>query len=338
MESKMKRELLKRAMTILKSAVRRDESRASSNCVAFTGDYIVALNDHVTILKPFPTKFKGFLNFPKLSSYVSKVRSGEILFKESGGCVIVQTKDTKAKFPLISDEFEENIISINLEYIEDCEWKEVPEQFIDSIVFCEFATLKSSDSDSDILKFIFIKESSCFASNNVCIARHDIGSGMDGIFILNKDVSVIQSFDPTEFALNDNCIFFKNDDDEILITKRVQSDSPDFDKFFDISGVKIHFGEEILNNVDLSEIFASKNDKCVHIKVKNNTVFISSGSSSNSFKSKIKLDKKTKDIEFSINPEYMKSLLSVNFDMEVDELMAIALNDNCGLIVALMRD
>jgi DNA polymerase III sliding clamp (beta) subunit (PCNA family) len=100
----MKREDILSALSAVDPAVAANDLIPVLTHYWFTGKQVMAFNDVIAISVPYETEFKGAIRSSLLSGILSKLDGSEVTFTVEDGHVIIKSRRSRMKVPLMSTE------------------------------------------------------------------------------------------------------------------------------------------------------------------------------------------------------------------------------------------
>lgn len=274
----------------------------------FSGKNIITYNDRISIRYPFKTDFKTFVKAVEFFNIITKLNSPKIKLFQKEDKLNVVCDTAKIKLAAIEDD-EANLMIKNVsKSIKKSEWKKLPKNFKESIKLCSnTASIHESDGT---LTYIYLDGTDCISSDNKRISHAILDSEVDCMFIKSTEVNNLSNIDPNEYSVEDSWIHFKNEDGCIFSTRRITGEYPDYLQFFEFAGEKIKLSNSITDGIDLTSVLADSSVPKVDVKIEKGSCIISIDSDSGKIQHRSKVDYKGKEINFIINPNFLKEMVS----------------------------
>lgn len=299
----------------------------------FSGDSIITYNDKISIQYPFKTDFSLFVNANDLYKIVSKLTADILSIEEKDGKLNIKCKSLNANLATIKDEeINERITNVQKSLVNE-KWKTLPNNFCEGISLCAF-TASKQESDQT-LTCIHINDVNCIASDNMRISHALLDSPVDPMFIKASEVKNLIVLEPIKYFITKSWLHFKNEEGCIFSIRKVFGKFPDFLKFFKFKGVEISFPKEIIEGMDITSIFADDIQPTVKIIIEKEFCKISVKSESGSAQYRTKIKYSGKPITFSINPEFLKQMMTYSSSIIVKNDKARLETNNFALVTAL---
>ncbi|MDP8268191.1 MAG: hypothetical protein P9L97_05630 [Candidatus Tenebribacter davisii] len=299
----------------------------------FSGTNIITYNDKISIQHQLQTDFALFVKAQDLYNLVSKITTKDIDLVEKDGKLNISCKTMKAKLSTINDsEIKIRIDEIST-LIEKAKWKPLSENFSESVKVCVY-TASKQDSDGT-LTCIYVNGKNCISSDNARISHSILKSDMDEMFIKASEVQSLINTNPTEYAISNSWLHFKNEEGCIFSIRKVSGEYPDFLQFFEFEGEKVELSKGVLEGIDLTSVLVDDSDPAIKFKISNNSTLLSikSDGGTVTHRSKIKYD--GKDIEFTINPEFLKEMMRHSSTIILGKDKAKLKTENFSLLTTL---
>lgn len=213
-EIKIKCEDFKEALELVRPGLAKKEIVEQMVHFIFDQDMITTFNDMVCIMHPFTTNLQCSVKADELYKWVSrktgelgvtKLDDGGIVFRAGSGRLQMSTQ--------VEDLLSEALHNLRNEIpIQNEQWYEVPDSFLEGIVLCSFSA--STDEVAGPLTCIQVRDNLLTATDRVRLARFEMDSFMteEGDEVLMKAVIAkdLASFKPVLFSWSSSWVFFKN--------------------------------------------------------------------------------------------------------------------------------
>jgi DNA polymerase III sliding clamp (beta) subunit (PCNA family) len=283
----------------------------------FSGKNIITYNDRISIRHPFKTDFKVFVKAIEFFNIITRLNSPKIKLFQKEDKLNVASKTAKIKLAAIEDD-EANLMIQNVsKSIKKSEWKKLPENFKESIKLCSnTASIHEADGT---LTHIYLEGIDCISSDNNRISHAILDSEINGMFIKATEVNNLSNIDPKEYSVEDSWIHFKNEEGCIFSMRRITGEYPDYLQFFKFNGKKIKLSNSIIDGIDLTSVLADSSVPVIDVKIVKGSCIISIDSDSGKIQHKSKVDYKGKEINFIINPNFLKEMISHSTSIIVGE-------------------
>jgi len=306
-----KEELIKK-LQIVKPGLSNKEIIEFSNSFAFSNGYVVTYNDFISIKCPIGLDLSGTILadvFYKAIDLIKPDKDGEIDLSIKEGIVIIKSGKSSAGIP-INESGKLPIQEIDKKITK---WEGLPEGFIEGIKLSSFSI--SNDASKPILTCLHLKGSMIEANNGERGFRYFMESEIKDEFLLpGVCIQAICNHPITHYNLDTGWIHFKTKEKVIISSRMYQeTEFPDTSDLFSVAGKKFKFPAALKETIDRANIFTTEdiNSETINIQVDNNGLTISSESVNGWFKETVPL-KSPNNIRFTINPKFLKDILTKN--------------------------
>jgi len=321
---------LMQALQKVNSGLSNKELIEHTNCYYFTGNEIITFNDEIYIKYPFETDFSGMVNADKFFSLISKISpdtKGLINIDIVNGELIVKSGRTKSGFSFNTEE------TLPLDEINDSiknisKWKKVPDNFTEGIRLASFCV--SKNISAPLLSCLNIKNKSILSTDRYRAFEFKLKQTMDSFLLNSNCVSFLSKLELSKYSTQETWSHFKTTNGlGISIRTYENDDYPDVNSFFKHSGNIFEFPNDMDKVIDKSIVFCegvNETDRVINIKIDKSKLIISSQSEIGWFKEIVKCNAFANTVEFSLNPFFLKDILSKTNECE------ICIDDDGGLI------
>ena len=283
----------------------------------FSGTDIITYNDQISIQHPFKTKFNLFVKAQDLYKLISKLTEKEIKIEEKDGKLSLTCKTLKANLNTMNDpEVIERIKNVS-DSLNKAEWKSLPENFCDSITLCSFST-STRDSDGT-LTCVHIDGKHCVSSDNNRISHAILTEEMDNMFIKATEIKNLDNIRPTQYSVTKSWLHFKNADNCIFSIRKITGEFPAYLQFFNFEGKEVNLPKEILEGINLTSILAGDSNPAIKFKIAKGFCMLSSNSDAGTITHRSKIKYNDEEINFTINPDFLKQMMSHSSTITVGE-------------------
>jgi DNA polymerase III sliding clamp (beta) subunit (PCNA family) len=320
------------ALEKVKPGISSKSSSEGMSYFYFSGTDVITYNDKISIQHPFETDFNLFVKANDFYKIISKLSTEEINVVEKNNKLNITGKKIKSSLATIQDnEVSERIKSLS-KSLSKVEWQELPKNFNESILLCSFTA--STQISAGTLICVYLKENICVASDNSRISYATLDSEIDEMFIQASEIKNLVSISPTKYAITQSWLHFKNEDGCVFSIRKIEGEFPDFMSLFDFEGIKIDLPKEIIEGIDIASILADVNDKAINIKIAKNAVILSAKSDGGKIMHRSKIDYDKEEINFSINPDFIKEMMKHNSHVSIGEGKAKLQTESFSLLTA----
>ncbi len=304
----MKRSELLNVLESVKPGVASKDIVEAMTYFYFSGDSIITYNDKISIQHPLKTDFSLFVKANDLYRIISKLSASDVILSQKGDKFNIKAKTMNANLAVIQDE--EIIVRIKnvQQSLKGAEWQKIPDNFCNSISLCAFAA--STQESEQSLTCVHVDGNDCLASDNMRIAHAIMDESMDEMFIKASEIKNLNAINPTDYAVTKSWLHFKNADKCIFSIRKVDAKFPDFLPFFDFEGTKVVLPKNIIEGMDITSIFADDVIPLINLNFENDVCIVSVESDSGNIKHRSKIDYAGKAINFSVNPNFLKEMMT----------------------------
>lgn len=300
-----------RKLEAVKPGLSNKEIIEFSDSFGFVDNTIITYNDFICVKCPIDLDITGTVvadRFYKIIQQMKTDKEGNISLSIKDDNLIVKANKATAGIPI---NLEGQISLEELGKIPE-KWLKLPKDFQMGIKMSAFST--STDASQPILTCLNVNKNVIESNNGERGFKFFLDKKTKTSFLLPAFcVPALLNHPIKKYCVSDNWIHFKTKEG-VIISSRMYADTdfPETDFLFDIKGKKFTFPIELKEVLDRAIIFIGEDeDQNVTVKVKKKVIEISSKSSSGWFKEKIK-NKSKKEIEFKINPFFLKDILKEN--------------------------
>ena len=335
---KVNKEDFYKILNTVKIGLSKSKSLESMLYFQFTGESIMAYNNEILITYKFKTDFSCFVHANNLMKTINKIKSTEIDISIVTDKFIIKTPDIQLKLnTIIDDEIPLRTNEI-IKSIDKCKWYKLPSNFFDCIKLCQFAASKK-ESDKT-LTCININKTIMISSDNNRVAKAILSKKMKSMLIQSDHVSTIINLNLLKYDITKSWIHFKEENDNfILSVRRISGNYPDFSDIIDsLEGDKVELSKDILDGLDISEVFVDEFNSSIIITVKKNICIIKAKADSGSMQYRTKTEYNGKDFTFSVNPSFLKEMLKHSSILVHSDTKISITNGDFTIVTALFEE
>lgn len=335
---KVNRESFYKILDTVKVGLSRNKSLESMLYFQFTGNTIMAYNNQILITYRFKSDIKCFVHADKLMKAVSKLKGEFIDISFENDTFVIKAKGVQLKLNTISDqEIMDRTRSVAKD-LKSCKWNDIPENFIECAKLCQFAASKN-ESDNTLI-CLNIQKDTMIASDNNRIAKANLSTEMKDMLIKAEFVSTIAGLDLSKYDTTKSWIHFKGSDNKFILSiRKIEGNYPDFTEIMKVNSDNvIELPKNVLDVLDISEIFIDEFNSSVNLNMKKGMCFITTKSDSGSMQSKFKIDYSGDELSFSVSPVFLMKMLTHSSSIHHDEDKISIVNDNFVIVTALFGD
>lgn len=333
----MNRKELLNALTVVKPGVANKDLVEAMTYFFFTGTHVVSYNDVISIQFPIKTDFSSFVNANDLYKLLSKITSEDVQFTLNDSKLMLKASKVKSTFATITDDkILKRLDSIN-ESVSSAKFLKLPNDFVEAVNLCSFVASKNESDQA--LTCVSINLTDVISSDNMRIARTSLEKKMKPMLLKASEIKSLLAINPAAYALTDSWIHFKSKEGCIFSIRRVKGNYPDFGKHIDFDGTDVTLSTSIVEGIELATIFVdSDDDKKIVVSLKKGQVRIFKENESGSNEFREEMDYDGPDISFSINPDFLKEMLSHSTTIKVGTDRAKLTSGNFTMVTALYGD
>jgi len=294
---------------------------AQSSSFIFEKDRIFSFNDEVAVSYPFETGFEGAVPAKEFLQLISKVKAEEISLTVKEGELLLVGSKAKAGLRLDKD------IKLSFDDIEmSDEWIKLPESFCKAISFCLFSA--SKEQSKAILQNIHVIGNYAESCDNYRITRYNMGKTKafpESLLIPAVAAKDIISNAPTEYSVSDGWLHFKNESDVIFSCRTVDAEFPDFTPFLNCVGEEIVFPKTLPDILDRASVLSD--GERITVILEKDSLTATTESVSGWFEESADVEYDGDDVEFDIQPEFMKTIMKFDGKATVGEKILLFENE-----------
>lgn len=333
----MKRTDVLIALEAVKPGIASKDIIESMTYFFFSGTHVISYNDKISIQYPFKTNFTLFVKAKDIYNLIKKATVATIDMVEKDGKLYIKSRTLQATLAGINDEEVQSRIKNVDKSLSKAKWQSLPSNFSECMSLCSFAASKT-DSDQT-LSCINVDGKDCVALDNQRIAHAIMDSPIpENLLVQASEVGNLNSLNPTSYFSSKAWVHFKNDKNCIFSIRKVVGDFPECMEFFDFEGTKVNLPKSVLEGLDITSIIADTVQPSVSVSIKKNVCFISVASESGNIKHKSKIKYDGDEVQFNINPSFLKEMMTYSTSIIVASDRARLENENFSLVTALVLE
>lgn len=329
----MKRKELLSALLSVKSGVASKEIVESMTYIYFSGEEVISYNDVISISHPLKTDFKGSVKADDFLKVISKLKSDEIQFKMEGDTLKMKADKAMLSFSTILDEEIVKRIDTVKQTLKDAKVQKLHSDFLSSVKMC--IQVASKNESDQLLTCIHVKGKDMVATDNIRIAHSVMKFPMEEFLIKASELKSLSDTSPNKYAATKAWIHFLNEDGCVFSIRRVNGEFPDMLKFAEFTGIEINLPKELLEGIDLAAVFTDDSNNSINISIKTGMCRIYKESVGGRIDFRENIDYKGQDINFNINPDLLKEMMSHSTFITIASYKAKLTNDNFTLVTSL---
>jgi len=283
----------------------------------FSGKEVVTYNDKISIKHPLETDFNLFIKADDMYKIVSLSKAEEFNLTEKENKLNIRSKNMNVNLTTIIDEEIVDRIGLIRKSLDKKKWIKLPENFMECAKLCSFAASKTEAEST--LSSIYVNGKDCMAFNNDQFASAELKGTVKEFFFKASQISNLSSIEPIYYILTKAWIHFKNEDGCIFSIRRIDGDFPDLLDVLDFEGQSVDLSTDILEGADIASIFTDSLEPVVTIKISKGKCIVSVKSEGGGSQHRSKITYEGPDIEFNLNPDFLKEMLAHSTTITLDE-------------------
>ncbi len=280
-------------------------------CLYFDDNYLFTTDGRIIIRYPYKTDFNCYINLEKTIKYLEKIKDEELHMNMEKDQISFEAENTEFHLNTVQSDSKIEMVDIK-------EWEDLPEDFYEATQYGLYATsMNEVNQTHEYINILFYKGNSLFSTDNKKISEYRFKTKLKHAFSISNNLADILLKIPniTKYALVDDHLYFKTDNDLIIQCLNKQLEIPEYSKFLEIpkENIDISFHHSILESLDICSIINNDfhdNDKKVYVYIKENQLTCYSKSEIGKVEYRSKLGVKYKnEILFIINPILLRDVL-----------------------------
>ncbi len=313
----MKRKDLLFKLEAVKGALASKDIVEALTYFYFSGTHVISYNDKVSISYPFKTDFSMFVKANDILRVVSKSTSENISLTEKGDKLLIKASNLNVNLATIEDDEVHARIEAVKKSLVKAKFTELPEDICEALLLCSH-TASTNESDGT-LTCCYIKDKDCMSTDNARIAHSKLSQSMPEMFIKASEIKTLVNMKPTSYVITKAWYHFKNDDSCIFSIRKIDGEFPPILDHFKFSGAKVRLPSNIAEGVDIASIFISDITPSVKISISKGFVIAEISSDAGKIRHRSKIKYKGDDIQFQINPGFLKDMMNHSTDLVIAE-------------------
>lgn len=310
----------------LKSPIKQNDFTNIANKIYFIDDKIMTWNGYIFISCSFNINSdKNFsLSYVELYKALQKINDKTIIVTINEGKLMISCKNTQIVL-FVNEIYEE------LPIIENENYHNISSDFVDAIKLTKFCVC---DNGIDSSGYINIYGNNFYATDTFRICRYQNKEKIKNMMLPLFSLNVLINFDICKYIISENYLIFSDNIYEIGVIK-TEIKKLDFSKYDDIfnSDISDHtvieLPQEIIHNIELSEIFTDNSNKLkkeILVTFKKNNIIFTARNVNGFTESKFKF-KNNLDLSFFIHPTFLMEILKISNVMEIRDDVIIFRNE-----------
>ena len=333
---------LLKALTFIKPGIASGSIIEQSDMVLMDMNRLVSYNDEIAVSHPFSIGHRGGVYANELIKLLQKLPSEEIEINEA------EAEDGKNQLILVCGSVEAGffvamevtIPELGIDAIE--EWYDLPELFCESVSFC--LSSAATDMSKGILTCVNIEEDTILSCDNFRATKKILSAPLpDGIVLNIPRIAVkdLPTYNPTQFAKDENWLHFRNTEGTVFSTRTMAGDFPPVAGLFEnVEGEKVPLPKDLKDSLSRAEILASEDErsknKVVGIEIVGGKIVCSGQGQSGWVTEKVTTSHKGDIPKFFINPGMLAQVLDSVQEATMTGRSLIFQGDGFSHVVALI--
>lgn len=319
----------------LEPAIAKKDVLSLAQSFVFRDTTICACNDEIYIQCPFNSGLTGAVKASEFYGLLSKTSAADVELEVNENELKIKTKSSRAGIV-----FDPELVPPLDPIKPSKDWKRLPEDFIEAVSFCQFTTV--NDVTKPYLSMVRVAKSRAMSSDGYRATwRKMSGEIGDELLIRSGIVLQLAEHRPIRYMIDDAWVHFANASKDIFSYRMIDCEYPDLAKHFKVSGTKVELKEGLIEVIDKAKLFTQsefKSDLQVVVTLKPGELQIESNGEHGWFKQRTKVGYAGEPATFSIQPDFLKGMLSIMTECEMTpDRLKISGND-FGHIVCVQRE
>ena len=298
----------------------------------FSGKEVISYNDKICIRYPLETPFSTFMKADDLLKVLLKSNSDEVRFRVTDK-IEVKVGGTHGKFSLINEPELLSLIDNVTEQINGLTYISIPNSFKECVSVC--VPFASKDESSGTLTCVRVNGKDVFSCDNYRVSHATMDSEIKPMFLKASEVHNIIAIDPIYYAGSKSWIHFINKDKCIISIRKVSGEFPDILPLFNFEGTEVEVSKEVINGIDVSSIFTSKDESCIEIDIKDGKFITSITSEKGTMSHSSNINYKGNELNFKVQQSFLQEMLNYNSVITIGSTKIKLKKDNFQLAVCL---
>lgn len=336
------------ALSKVMPAIASREIIVGSKCFVFNKENVIAYNDSICISAPITTGISCAVNAEDFYNIIKSVKGKDFDMSLDGKQISVTSKGMKADIAIdTAEQVNEMIEALSLD---DLEFKELPENFIEAMSLLRFTASKEINSDNT--QCLSIQGKFMFSTDSYRVSEYELDSEVENFLIpANKSLSSLIKQKAFQYSLTEGWVHFMSEDGTIFSSRVVTGEYPDLEEIMEeyreSKGFNVFPGADEVVEIAREIAFMCEEeqdeDKAIEVVVKGKEkkALITCRAS----KDRGKIEKKTsvemkkplkKSFKFNVNPYFLADILEKTAKISVMEDRAVFKMKNLTHLVSLM--
>lgn len=323
---KVKTKELKDKLNLLYKHIGKGKSGGIvSKYFIFDKNRILTINEEYCFEIPFETSISVMLMPDEIIKIVNGIKEEDCVIKVKDNFLVLKTSKTKTKISCF-----ENDKELLKQLPEISDWKKVPNNFNRGVKLTVFST--SRDIYKSAYNSLHINKTLIESTDNYRVSRFEMSKSMPEFLLPSSSAELLSNHNTLKYRLDKNWIHFENEDESILHCKIVDAKFPNTSKLFEEykSCEFFELPKDLMDVIDLVGVLAEGEyllEKRVFVQIEGGIMKCKAENESGWITSQTQLDT-DKDVEFMINPVFMREILKTSSMASIVDKMIIFKLDN----------
>lgn len=308
---KIKKQQLIDVLQVIKPAVSQKGIVEQMDCFLFTGQYVFAYNDKISIGHPFETDFNCGISAEELYRVIAKCPSDDIDLSFTENELVVAAKKFKSGIKHTEGELFDILPDKVLNAVK---WKSAPAEMQEGIDLCSFSAAK--DASVPFLNCVAVIQDHIVSSDNYRVSRYTLPKAIPDSFLLpvKAAVELCKISGISHYSLHAGWALFKNKETGVIFCARVVAvDYPDasISDILDVKGERFKIPDEVLPAIEACDIFADPValDSRMTLKIQKDVLCCKSKNDRGWMEYSLDVKTKIDNLEIDINPIFLGHIL-----------------------------
>lgn len=301
-----------------------------ANQVNFKNNYIYYINNDIIIYNKFQNDVSFSLKLNDLVNLLSKLKDKSIEF-EIDNIIKIKTEKTEIELTKLDN-------SIDFNFKENFEWKELPNNFIKGI---KFAGRIVQENNYRFLPNILIDNDKIVSTDGKCLIIYNLGVEFNKFYLQKNQIDLLLKYDIEKYCIEGNLIYFLSKDNTIIcFNYLIDVNFPPYTEIKLENEKEIKFLDKLnLNDIEVNLSILDEYNT-LDIDIDRNKIKIKTGNEYINIRTELEKENEIENIKFKLNAEYLLEFLKSDFSSEfktfIDDKMICFKNDDVKFITALI--
>jgi hypothetical protein len=242
----------KKMASLLKKA-----SIAATRLVYFTGDDLFAYNGSTAVIQICETGFECLAPIKPLQNLIKNITGDSVDIDLEKTYLSVRSKGVKAKIQLPNDENKDGLkledsmlIEATKHFNLDKQSSELPTDFIEGVNLCLNIVKPIKSTAPSHFKSVFVEGDSVLTLTNSQIAKYTFDEKLPFDFVISRNAAEnINVMGPFEYYVDDNFVYFFNEDKDVLCILKENHKHPEVDNLFTSDTLNFAINKDELSKI-----------------------------------------------------------------------------------------